>query len=57
MAKLVSHFIAGDTVVRFDIPANGKGAPQLSLQPKALSPVKRREFLPPDVEISGLPER
>lgn len=55
MTKLLSKFTVGDTIVRFDAPANGKGAPQLSLLPKSLAPVKHREFLPPDVEIVGLP--
>ena len=55
MIKLLSKFTVGDTVVRFDVPAKGKGAPQLSLHPKSLVPVKHREFLPPDVEIVGLP--
>jgi alpha-galactosidase len=55
MTKLPSKFTVGDTVVRFDAPAEGKGAPQLSLHPKSLAPVKHREFLPPDVEIVGLP--
>ena len=55
MTKLLSKFTVGDTVVRFDAPAKGKGAPQLSLHPKSLEPVKHREFLPPDVEIVGLP--
>ncbi|MCS6247014.1 MAG: alpha-galactosidase [Opitutus sp.] len=57
MTKLLSKFTVGDTIVRFDAPAEGKGAPQLSLHPKALAPVKHREFLPPDVEIVGLPAR
>ena len=56
MTKLLSKFTVGDTVVRFDAPADGKGAPQLSLHPKALAPVKHRELLPRDVEIAGLPE-
>jgi alpha-galactosidase len=55
MPKLLSKFTVGDTVVRFDAPAEGQGAPQLSLHPKSLAPVKHREFLPPDVEIVGLP--
>jgi len=55
MTRNLSKFTVGDTVVRFDAPAQGKGAPQLSLQPKSLAPVKHREFLPPDVEIVGLP--
>jgi len=55
MTKLLSKFTVGDTIVRFDVPAEGKGAPQLSLHPKSLAPVKHREFLPPDVEIVGLP--
>lgn len=55
MTKLLSKFTVGDTIIRFDAPANGKGAPQLSLHPKSLAPVKHREFLPPDVEIVGLP--
>ncbi len=55
MTKLLSKFTVGDTIVRFDAPAEGKGAPQLSLHPKSLAPVKHREFLPPDVEIVGLP--
>jgi alpha-galactosidase len=55
MTKLLSKFTVGDTIIRFDAPAEGKGAPQLSLHPKSLAPVKHREFLPPDVEIVGLP--
>jgi hypothetical protein len=55
MSKLLSKFTVGDTIIRFD--AHGKGAPQLSLHPKALAPVEHREFLPPDVEIVGLPAR
>lgn len=55
MTKLLSKFTVGDTIVRFDAPAEGKGTPQLSLHPKSLAPVKHREFLPPDVEIVGLP--
>ena len=57
MTKRLSQFTVGDTTVRFDAPADGKGAPQLSLQPKSLAPVKHRKFLPPDVEIRGLPAR
>jgi hypothetical protein len=52
---LLSKFIVGDTVVCFDAPVDSKGAPQLLLYPKALPPVKHREFLPPDVELVGLP--
>jgi alpha-galactosidase len=55
MTDILSKFTVGDTIVRFDVPAKGKGAPQLSLHPKSLAPVKHREFLPPDVEIVGLP--
>jgi alpha-galactosidase len=55
MTKLLSKFTVGDTIIRFDTLAEGKGAPQLSLHPKSLAPVKHREFLPPDVEIVGLP--
>ena len=55
MTKLLSKFTVGDTIIRFDAPAEGKGAPQLSLHPESLAPVKHREFLPPDVEIVGLP--
>jgi alpha-galactosidase len=55
MIKLLSKFTVGDTVVRFDVPAKGKGAPQLSLHPKSLAPLKHREFLPLDVEFAGLP--
>ena len=55
MTKSLSKFTVGDTIVRFDAPTEGKGAPQLSLHPKSLAPVKHREFLPPDVEIVGLP--
>jgi alpha-galactosidase len=55
MTKLLSKFTVGDTIVRFDAPSEGKGAPQFSLHPKSLAPVKHREFLPPDVEIVGLP--
>lgn len=55
MTKLLSKFTVGDTIIRFDAPAEGKGAPQLSLHAKSLAPVKHREFLPPDVEIVGLP--
>jgi alpha-galactosidase len=55
MTKLLSKFTVGDTIIRFDTPTEGKGAPQLSLHPKSLAPVKHREFLPPDVEIVGLP--
>ena len=55
MTKLLSKFTVGDTIICFDAPAEGKGAPQLSLHPKSLAPVKHREFLPPDVEIVGLP--
>jgi len=53
VTKLLSQFTVGDTIVRFDAPAEGKGAPQLSLHPESLAPVKHREFLPPDVEIVG----
>jgi alpha-galactosidase len=55
MTKLLSEFTVEDTVVRFDAPTQGKGAPQLSLHPVSLAPVRHREFLPPDVEIVGLP--
>ena len=55
MTKLLSKFTVGDTIIRFDAPAEAKGAPQLSLHPKSLPAVKHREFLPPDVEIIGLP--
>jgi len=55
MTKFLSKFTVGDTIIRFDAPSEGKGAPQLSLHPKSLAPVKHREFLPPDVEIVGLP--
>jgi alpha-galactosidase len=67
MTKNLSKFTVGDTVVRFDIPAPDKDfppahadklggtVPQLSLHPKSLAPVKHRKFLPPDVEIKGLP--
>ena len=55
MTKLLSKFTVGDTIIRFDAPSEGKGAPQISLHPKSLAPVKHREFLPPDVEIVGLP--
>ncbi|MCX6970714.1 MAG: alpha-galactosidase [Verrucomicrobia bacterium] len=55
MIKTLSQFTVGDTIVRFDTA--GKGAPQLSLLPKGLATVKHREFLPPDVEIRGLPAR
>lgn len=55
MTKTLSRFTVGDTVVRFETPAQVKGAPQLALPPKSLAPVKHREFLPPDVEILGLP--
>ena len=69
MTKNLSKFTVGDTVVRFDIPAPDKDfppahadklggtVPQLSLQPKSLAPVKHRKYLPPDVEIKGLPAR
>ena len=57
MSKILSKFTVGDTVIRFDAPAEGTGAPQLSLHPKGLAPVKHRDFLPPDVEIRGLPAR
>ncbi|TSA29564.1 MAG: alpha-galactosidase [Verrucomicrobiaceae bacterium] len=57
MKKTLSKFTVGDTVVRFDATADGKASPQLSLHPKSLAPVKHREFLPPDVEIAGLPAR
>lgn len=57
MLNSLSRFTVGDTVVRFDAPADGKGAPQLSIHPKVLAPVKHRESLPPEVEISGLPAR
>jgi alpha-galactosidase len=69
MIKNLSKFTVGDTVVRFDIPAPDKDfppahadklggtVPQLSLHPKSLAPVKHRKFLPPDVEIKGLPAR
>jgi len=56
MSKLLSKFTVGDTVIRFDSSSEGNSAPQLSIRPKALAPVKHREFLPPDVEIAGLPE-
>ncbi len=55
MTKILSKFTVGDTIIRFDVPVKGKGAPQLSLHPKSLAPLKHREFLPPDVEIVGLP--
>jgi alpha-galactosidase len=55
MPKLLSKFTVGDTIIRFDAQSEGKGAPQLSLHPKSLPPVKHREFLPQDVEIVGLP--
>ena len=57
ITKLLSRFVVGDTIVRFDVPASGNGAPQLSLHPKGMMPVKHRECLPPDVEICGLPAR
>lgn len=69
MFKNLSKFTVGDTVVRFDVPAPDKdfppahadklggSVPQLSLHPKGLAPVKHRKFLPPDVEIKGLPAR
>ena len=57
MTKLLSKFTVGDTIIRFDAPAEGRGAPQLSLHPKSLAPVKHRKLLPPDVEIRGLPTR
>jgi alpha-galactosidase len=55
MTKKLSPFTVGDTIVRFD--TDGNGAPQLSLLPKGLAPVKHREFLPDDVEIRGLPAK
>jgi alpha-galactosidase len=55
MTKLFSKFVVEDTVVRFDSCAQGTGAPQLSLHPKGMAPVKHRMFLPSDVEIRGLP--
>lgn len=45
----------GDSIVRFDAAAHGQSAPQLSLHPKGLAPVRHREFLPAEVEIRGLP--
>ncbi|HSQ75862.1 MAG TPA: hypothetical protein VLT13_09915, partial [Bacteroidota bacterium] len=57
MTRKLSRFTVGDTVVCFDAPAKGKGAPQLSFHPKSPAPVKHREFLPADVEIAGLPSR
>ena len=57
MTKKLSVFRVGDTIVRFDMAANGEGAPQLSIHPKALAPVKHRQFLPPAVEIRGLPSQ
>jgi alpha-galactosidase len=51
----LSQFTVGDTIVRFD--KDEIGGPQLSLLPKGLGPVKHREFLPPDVEIRGLPAK
>jgi hypothetical protein len=36
MTKILSKFTVGDTVVRFEAPAEGKGAPQLSLHPTLL---------------------
>jgi hypothetical protein len=32
MSKLLSKFTVGDTLVRFDAPAEGKGTPQLLLK-------------------------
>jgi len=55
--KLLLRRVVGDTVVRYDLPAAGRGAPQLSLHPKALAPVKHRDILPPSVEIAGVPAR
>jgi len=55
--KPLSKFRVGDTIVRFDAPAAGRGAPQLSLHPHGLAPVKHRAFLADDVEIAGLPAR
>ena len=55
MTQLIRKFIVGDTVVLFEAPVGGKGAPQLSLLPRGLKPVKDSEFLPSDVEIRGLP--
>jgi len=55
MTKLLSKFTVGGRIVRFDAPTKVMGGPQLSLHPMSLAPVKHREFLPPDVEIKGLP--
>ena len=33
MTKLLSKFTVGDTSIRFDAPAEVRGAPQLSLHP------------------------
>lgn len=55
MAASLSQFTVGDTLVQFDGDPSG-GPVQLSLRPKALRPVPHREFLPDDVEISGLPK-
>lgn len=55
--QLLSRHLVGDTVVRYDAPADGRGAPQLSLHPRGLAPVAHREYLPPSVEIRGLPAR
>ena len=57
MTKVLSKFCVGDTVVCYELPADGNGAPQLSMHPKRPSPVKHRKFLPLDVEIRGLPKR
>lgn len=55
--KLLFRRTVGDTVVRYDVPTEGRSAPQLSLHPKSLLPVKHREFLPKVLEIAGLPSR
>ena len=57
MKNKYSTFTVGDTLVRYDFPLEGAGAPQLSLLPKGLAAVPHRAVLPPDVEIKGLPDR
>lgn len=48
-----AQFTVGDTTVRFD----QHGQTQLLLHPASRPPLARREFLPMDVEIRGLPAR
>lgn len=53
-AQAALQISCGNTTVRFDSPSERNCAPQLSLHPKSLVPVKHREFLSPNVEVFGL---